>query len=217
MERYLDLSAVSNGRLYTANDLVKLECEECKGCSSCCEDMGTSILLDPYDLFQLQKISNKNFHQLLIESIDLCVVEQVILPHLRMVGNKPSCCYLSEEGRCNIHGSRPGFCRIFPLGRIYESGKFSYFLQENVCDKGGRSKVKIRKWIGIEPIIPYEKFVTNWHYLIKTIGEQALEQGDEWVKQKNMLLLRLFFELPYSETEDFYLQFERRMEEYNRK
>ena len=214
MERYLDMSEVSNGRRYTSNELLKLECEDCKGCSSCCEDMGTSILLDPYDFYQLSRQTKQNFHELLAQSIDLGVVENVILPHLRMVGNKPSCVYLSQEGRCTIHGCRPGFCRLFPLGRIYENGQFSYFLQKNECHKGGRSKLKIRKWIGIEPIVPYEKFVTRWHYLIKDISERSLSCGEEWVKQKNIQLLKLFFEQPYLEIQDFYLQFEQRVDEY---
>ena len=55
MLREIDLSEISDGKLYTANDMVRIECQECKGCSSCCHDMGESIILDPYDLYQLEK------------------------------------------------------------------------------------------------------------------------------------------------------------------
>lgn len=40
MLREIDLSEISDGKLYTANDMVRIECQECKGCSACCHDMG---------------------------------------------------------------------------------------------------------------------------------------------------------------------------------
>ena len=41
MEREIDLKAVSDGRLYGANDMVKADCGDCEGCSACCRGMGT--------------------------------------------------------------------------------------------------------------------------------------------------------------------------------
>ena len=214
MERDIDMAVVSDGKLYSKNDLVKLECEDCKGCSSCCEDMGTSILLDPFDLFQLCKATNKTFYELLQESVDFIVQEQVIIPYIRMEGNKASCFYLSKEGRCKIHEYRPGFCRLFPLGRIYENGTFSYFLQKMECRKGGRSKLKIKKWIGIESITEYEQFICDWHYLVKEIGQDASKNGEEWTKEKNIKLLKLFYETPYLQEKSFYQQYEQRRKEW---
>lgn len=52
MEREIDLKAVSDGRLYGANDMVKADCGDCEGCSACCRGMGTSIILDPLDIFR---------------------------------------------------------------------------------------------------------------------------------------------------------------------
>ena len=49
MKRYIDLNEISDGKLYTANDLVKADCHDCKGCSACCQGMGSSIVLDPMD------------------------------------------------------------------------------------------------------------------------------------------------------------------------
>ena len=47
--------------LYSNNDMVKLGCNDCKGCFSCCCGMGQSILLDPYDIYQLQTVTRENF------------------------------------------------------------------------------------------------------------------------------------------------------------
>ena len=48
-------------QLLSANDMAKLGCGECGGCSACCRGMGQSILLDPYDLFLLQKATGLHF------------------------------------------------------------------------------------------------------------------------------------------------------------
>ena len=37
MERNIDLKEVSDGSLYTSNDLVKADCGGCEGCSACCQ------------------------------------------------------------------------------------------------------------------------------------------------------------------------------------
>lgn len=52
------MDAVTGGKsmelmLYKPNDLVRVDCHDCRGCSSCCRDMGDSIKLDPYDAWQL--------------------------------------------------------------------------------------------------------------------------------------------------------------------
>ena len=53
MERNVDMSEVSDGKLYGINDMVKAGCNDCKGCSACCQGMGNSIVLDPYDVYRL--------------------------------------------------------------------------------------------------------------------------------------------------------------------
>ena len=36
MERNIDMKEVSDGKLYTSNDMVKADCGGCEGCSACC-------------------------------------------------------------------------------------------------------------------------------------------------------------------------------------
>lgn len=54
MKREVDLNEISDGRLYSSGDMVKVDCHDCEGCSACCQGMGDSILLDPMDLWRLQ-------------------------------------------------------------------------------------------------------------------------------------------------------------------
>ena len=60
MLRELDMGAISDGRLYRHSDMVKAGCNDCKGCSDCCRGMGNSIVLDPFDVYQLcKKLKNQ--------------------------------------------------------------------------------------------------------------------------------------------------------------
>lgn len=47
MKRKVDFKDISDGRLYSSNDMVRADCHNCEGCSACCRGMGNSIVLDP--------------------------------------------------------------------------------------------------------------------------------------------------------------------------
>ena len=128
MKRNVDLNEISDGRLYSANDMVKVECGDCAGCSACCQNMGTSVVLDPMDIWKMQRGTGRMLEKLLKKELELNVVDGIILPNLRMNGTREVCSFLNEEGRCSIHPYRPGICRLFPLGRYYEKNGFHYFL-----------------------------------------------------------------------------------------
>ena len=86
--------------------------------------MEDTILLDPYDMYRMAGGLQKTFDQLLEEQkIELNLSGGLILPNLRMEVDSGRCVFLNGTGRCSIHKIRPGICRIFPLGRVYEEGK----------------------------------------------------------------------------------------------
>lgn len=212
MLREIDLSEISDGRLYTNNDMVKADCQGCPGCSECCRGMGSSIILDPLDIFRLTCGLSKTFEELLNGPLELNVADGIILPNLKMTGEKETCFFLNSEGRCSIHGIRPGFCRLFPLGRYYENHSFRYFLQVHECPKPNKSKIKIKKWLDTENLRQYEKFITDWHYYLKERQEIAMQaEGAETVKELSMDILRRFYLTPYEKNRDFYEQFYERM------
>ena len=213
MERNIDMSEVSDGKLYGINDMVKAGCEDCKGCSACCRGMGNSIVLDPLDVYRLTTGLHCKFEDLLAGKLSLNVVDGIILPNLSMRGEEEACAFLNEEGRCSIHPLRPGICRIFPLGRIYENGGFQYFLQVHECKKQNRTKVKVKKWIDTPEIAKNEAFINQWHYFLKKVGQMLPQQTEETVKQINLYLLNTFFVTPYTEDRDFYEVFEERLQE----
>ena len=209
MKRYVSLEEISDGRLYTAKDMVRADCHGCEGCSACCHGMGESIILDPYDVYRLEKMEGFSFAESIGRTIELNVVDGVILPNLMMSGEKESCGFLDQEGRCSIHPYRPGICRLFPLGRFYEEGSFRYFLQKDECPKA-RTKIKLSKWLDTPELSRYEEFVLHWHYLVKDLEEKVSGGGVEESKKWNMLLLKLFYFSPYDSSQDFFAQYENR-------
>lgn len=214
MKREVDIEQISDGKRYTANDMVRIGCDDCRGCSDCCRGMGSTILLDPYDVYCLMKGLGCGFDTLLSDDsvIGLDLADGLILPHLQMTGATEQCSFLNEEGRCRIHEIRPGFCRLFPLGRIYENGTFRYFHQVHECSKGGKTKIKIQKWLGIPNLKQYEKFVLDWHDFLKEAGEEARRKQDsDSMKQLGMGLLYVFYRKPYDMEMDFYEQFYARL------
>lgn len=217
MEREIDLKQVSDGKLYQANDMVKAGCNDCAGCSLCCREMGNSIILDPYDIYHMTKGLNMGFEELMIDKIELNVVDGIIQPNLKMQEGKDCCGFLSEEGRCTIHAFRPGFCRMFPLGRIYEENDFHYFLQIHECPYQNKTKVKLKKWLEIPQLSRYESYIRRWHYFLKDVQKILREtENDAVVKNLNLFLLKHFYIKPYETEEnekDFFEQFEERLRE----
>ena len=209
MERDINLDEISDGKLYDANDMVKVGCSDCAGCSACCHGMGETIVLDPYDIWQLTSHLGCTFEQLLSSGrIALHVYEGLILPSLNLVGEEEGCPFLNKEGRCSIHSFRPGICRCFPLGRLYENGSFRYFLQIHECRKENRTKMKIRKWLDIPDLRRYEKIICDWHFYIKALQEQAKTcKEEERLKELSMRVLQDYYLIPYAPEMDFYEQF----------
>lgn len=217
MEREIDLAEISDGKAYQANDMVKVGCKDCAGCSNCCHGMGNSIILDPYDIYQLEKGLQLDFTQLMADKIELNVVDGLIMPNLKMQEETDACAFLNEEGRCSIHSFRTGFCRMFPLGRIYEEGSFHYFLQVHECPYPDKTKIKVKKWLDIPELGRYENYICNWHFFLKDVQKALPELQEEAVKNLNLYLLNQFFVTPYETNKDFYEQFEHRLQEIKNK
>lgn len=198
-------------KLYGINDMARVDCAGCGGCSQCCRGMGDTVVLDPLDIYRLSGRLGRSFDALLEDCVGLHVEEGMILPHLLMTGEKDCCVFLNEGGRCSIHEDRPGLCRIFPLGRSYEEGSLRYFLLEE-CPKEGRQKIKIRKWLDTPELQKNQQFLMDWHKLRRALQER-MGREPEKRKEYNLFMLRLFFSKPYVREADFYSQFAERYAE----
>jgi len=207
-----NLEEISDGRIYGLQDMVRAACNDCEGCHACCEDMGDSIILDPLDVYMLQKNLGVTVESLIEKKIELRMVDGLILPNMMMSEETNCCIFLNPEGRCSIHSFRPGICRLFPLGRIYDEEGLSYFLQSEGCIKQNRSKVKVAKWLDTPELKRNQQYLIDWHAFRKQMEEIIEDTTDEkMVKTITMFLLNIFFIQPYEVNEDFYKQFYERL------
>lgn len=219
MLREIDLKEISDGKLYGSNDMARADCKGCEGCSACCRGMGDSIVLDPLDAFRLTQGLNRSMEELLTGPLKLSVVDGIILPNLAMAGPGEACSFLDADGRCSIHAYRPGFCRLFPLGRYYKDHSFLYFLQVHECPYPKKEKIKIRKWIDTDRLKEYEDYITDWHYYLKDLQDYALSgnASDASIRAVSMYILKQFYLTPYQplseQNPSFYPEFYARLKE----
>lgn len=212
MIREVDIAEISDGKLYKANDMVKCDTNDCKGCSDCCHSVSDTIILDPYDIYMLGKGCGKSFATLLSEEkIELHMVDGLLLPNIKMQPNDGGCSFLNEEGRCSIHNFRPGFCRLFPLGRVYEEDHFDYFLQVHECPRTGGAKIKVKKWLGIPSLKEYEDYILIWHNHLKAFSKELSNAAPDDIAKLTVTFLKHYYEKPYNLEKSFYEQFYDRM------
>ncbi len=215
MEHFTIMNMISDGNLYEAGDTVPADSLGCKDCSYCCESMCDTIVIDPYDLYSMEKELHKNFSALINENyLEMGLHNLLRLPQIKNTG--AGCGFLTEERRCGIYDIRPGICRLFPLGRYYHDDTFSYILQTHGCKVDNKGPVKISDWINIPDLEKYETYVNRWHYFIKKHSNFIMNSKDyEEKKRINERLLNYFYEKNYNIETDFYDQFYRRMEQWN--
>ena len=212
MEHKVNLNEISDGKLYTKNDLVKLGCDGCHGRASCCRFAEDTITLDPYDMYRLNIGEGLSFELLYSrELIALAPVNGLLLPHLNFSEETGTCPFLETDGLCRIHGNRPGLCRLFPLARYFEEDKLHYILQIHECPNPVTPKVKIKNWLGIPNLEQYETFLASWHALVtETQKKIAAATENQTIHTVTTVFLKLFYMTSCGKEEDFYSQFEQR-------
>lgn len=216
MEHNVNLEEISDGKIYTKNDMVKLGCDGCSGKSSCCRFAEDTITLDPYDLYRLSTGERLSFELLYARAlIALAPVKGLLLPHLNFSKETGTCPFLESDGLCRIHGNRPGLCRLFPLARYFEGDNLYYILQIHECPNPVTPKVKVKNWLGIPNLERYETFLTEWHELVDILQKKiAVATDNETINTVTTVFLKLFYLTPYGKDEDFYSQFKERQKAF---
>lgn len=194
-------------------DMARIGCNDCRGCYSCCQGMGDSVVLTPYDVHSLSVQLKMPVDSLFQEWLQLTVVDGLLQPSMAMNGVAERCHALDEKGRCSIHAFRPSICRLFPLGRQYTEQGIQYFVLEDACPAAAKTKVRISKWVERPEFKEHEKFLWQWHTFKKLCMASLAESSDEtYHKQLLMYVLQLFFRKPYTEG-GFYEEFLARLKE----
>lgn len=74
--------------------MAKINCNGCMGCSWCCQEMGESVVLTPFDLYELTTHLEKSFDELMEDKIELYMTDGMVLPNLKMTARR-----MSEAGK----------------------------------------------------------------------------------------------------------------------
>lgn len=203
----------TDGKFYDLESMVRADCHDCEGCYRCCQDMGDSIVLDPYDLYQMGLSLGVGWSQLLEKGyLAIGMHNGMVLPHIRMSEDKNQCPFLNEQNRCGIHDYRPGMCRLFPLGRNYEDGRMNYILLNRVCAKTDRTKIKVSKWIGVTAPAKYHNFVLAWHDFRKEMASRLSEADEQQARTFHMYILGAFYTVDEKDEESFYESFYKKID-----
>ena len=189
-------------------------CADCEGCSECCRSTADTIILDPQDMYLLSKGTGKVFTDMIEREIEIRLVDGLILPNLmeEHEGEEEHCLFLTDRGRCSIHAFRPGLCRLYPMGRYYTEGGFRYILQKNECTGRVKTDVRLSDWLGIEDLPRYEAYIQDWHDFRKRVEKVVPILTEKSRDSVQRYILRVFFVHPYRTRQDFYPQYEARME-----
>lgn len=209
MQHKVNLDEISDGTLYTSNDMLRIGCDGCNGAASCCRFAEDTITLDPYDIYRLQQGTGLTFEVLYAKQlIALSPVDGLLLPHLNFSSGTGSCPFLLDTGRCSIHAYRPGLCRLFPLARLVDGGKVQYLMQIHECPCDTKPKTKIKKWLELPDIEQYEAYLIQWNEVLTVTRRQlAAASGQAELTTITTAFLRTFYFLPYQTTTSFYEQF----------
>lgn len=204
MKSNINLESISDGKFYDINDMVRADTGGCEGCSACCHDVGDLVTLTPFDAYQIRSLLNTSLDSLLADKLELVTDNKIGLPHLKMDSISKKCSFLNDKGRCEIHTHRPNICRLFPLARVYEEDDFKYILQQNACVKESLSKIKLKKWIGIENYNENKAFLISWHRLLKALSFRVKFIRDKSELDEVNKCIFTFYTLGSDENESFY-------------
>ncbi len=212
MTSYSEFQKISDGRLYDIEDLVKVDTKGCVGCGICCHDIGDLVVLTPYDVYTIKQKCEMRFEDLLVDHIALREEYKMLLPYLKMQGEDKHCSFLDNEGRCQIHTHRPNICRLFPLGRIYDSDGFKYFLQVNNCVMPHLGEMKVRDWLNIKQYDDNKEMILKWHQFIKALRFRLKFVYDEKeIENMRQYVLETFYHIEAENDDAFYACFNERL------
>lgn len=213
MQHNVNLEEISDGRLYTCTDMVRIGCDSCNGAASCCRFAEDTITLDPYDIFHLQQGTGLTFEELYCkQQIALSPVDGLLLPHLNFSKATNACPFLFDNGRCSIHAYRPGLCRLFPLARLIDGNKVRYLIQIHECPCTTTPKTKIKNWLELPDIEHYETYLIRWNEILSgTRKRLAAASGQAELTNITTDFLRNYYFIPYDTSCSFYDQWEQRI------
>lgn len=165
--------------------------------TNCCHDLELS--LTPYDVLRLKnelKLSSTHFldQYVLVEK-----EENEVFPrcYLTMVDDGMASCPFVTDSGCKVYDSRPGACRVYPLGRAVSQAcggrkfEFHVLLTEPHCLGFNRSRsFTAEEWTHHQGLTPYNELNDE---VMTLLQHKKVKQGIKLTKeQTDMFVLALY-------------------------
>lgn len=152
--------AGAGARVLLESDPFELSCGA-RGCVSNCCKAAAPIILNPYEIALIRRASGMSYEDLL----DIVDTDRANGFPLVMLPRDPVCHFWSDTG-CRIHDARPLACRLFPLGRVFDSGTSHLVLpKQNHCE-------------GLVPVPRH----TVADYLASQNVDNLIRMADRWIE-----------------------------------
>ena len=141
------------------NRTIRFRCGPGLACfNSCCQDV--NIFLSPYDILRMKnalKISSTEFLAKYTRTLIPGGRGKIPIINLTMREDNKRCHFLTEKG-CSIYLNRPWACRMYPLDKSYETGKYEFIVDAEKC-LGQKEDAEwvIKDWFADQGLPPYEE------------------------------------------------------------
>ncbi len=143
--------------------------------TACCQDV--NIFLSAYDILRLKHRLGLPSSEFLSRYTKTLISSSGKLPlvQLKMEGQEKRCPFVTAEG-CTVYEDRPWACRMYPLDRTDDGGKFFFIAPDHVC-LGRRESARwtVEEWLLSQEIGPYEDM--DRKFQIVTGNPRLLSEG----------------------------------------
>jgi len=164
------------GDLMDKTSVIRFRCRPGLPCfTACCQDV--NIFLSAYDVLRLKKRLGLPSGEFLSRYTKTLISSSGKLPlvQLKMEGQEKRCPFVTPEG-CTVYEDRPWACRMYPLDRTDDGGKFFFLAADNVC-LGRRESVQwtVEEWLLSQEVEPYEDM--DRKFQVVTCNPRLLSEG----------------------------------------
>ena len=197
---------------------------KCRKCGKCCKNQDT-ILFSALDVFRIAKKLGIAPDTVIKRYTEVYIGSQSRIPlvHLLMQGKKNACPFLTEEGRCSIHDTKPTVCRLYPLGRVIigktqiemldsDPGGIVQYILSGHCGSAKKTHT-VREWLDAFDIPENDEFFYLWTGTQLKLGRiiRALEEKGITHAALNPIWNAIFTKLytDYDTAQEFMPQFQR--------
>lgn len=207
----------------------------CVACGDCCKNRTgqNSIILSPYDIFNLKKNLGLSLSELYKKHLVFNIGSSSGMPMFYLgekttIRNESLCTFLKKEGtnyKCSVHKFKPVVCSVYPLGRVVsvdlksKEKQLEYIFLGGECSNKNKENIHyntINEWVNDKEItekifIDFSDAITS---LLDIIKMNKWEQSNVPQNTKDQLIdftINFLYD-NYDTNKDFLIQFNENIE-----